>query len=280
MPSAFQDKPEPTESFLRWAGGKRWLVRHLPRILGSFEISGYHEPFLGGGAVFFRSAITGRVSLSDINADLIEAYIQVRDAPDKVASVLATHVNTSEHYYAVRASAPEDSVSRAARFIYLNHTSYNGIYRVNLKGEYNVPFGKPTNPNLPTLEHLLSASRRLRDANIYPSDFLTVKDRIQPGDLVFLDPPYTVAHNSNGFIKYNEKLFSFEDQTRLSTLIDDIRRRQAYYLLTNAAHDSIAALFEKGDRKLELMRGNSIGGIKAKRGSAREYVFTNVPSDG
>jgi len=102
---------------------------------------------------------------------------------------------------------------------------------------------------------------------------------VHAGDLVFLDPPYTVAHNNNGFIKYNQKLFSFEDQTRLSAVIDEIRGRGAYYVLTNAAHESIATLFEKGDRRLELTRGNSIGGRLAKRGSATEYFFTNVPAN-
>lgn len=278
--AAAKDAAEPTQSFLRWAGGKRWLLHHLPAVLGSFEISGYHEPFLGGGALFFGSIITGEAHLSDLNADLIETYIQVRDQPERVANFLETHVNTSEHYYAVRASSPQDPASRAAKFIYLNHTSYNGIYRVNLKGQYNVPFGNPTNANLPSPELLASVSRKLQGVTIGASDFQGAVEQVRAGDLIFLDPPYTVAHNNNGFIKYNQRLFSFEDQTRLSKLIDDVRERDAYYLLTNAAHDSIAALFEKGDRRLELTRGNSIGGRKAKRGSAAEYVFTNACAHG
>lgn len=273
------DVVAPTQPFLRWAGGKRWFIHHLTSILGNFKIDGYHEPFLGGGAVFFHSAITGQASLSDLNADLIDAYIQVRDNAERVAGILATHVNTPEHYYAVRASSPQDPVGRAAKFIYLNHTSYNGIYRVNLQGQYNVPYGNPTKVGLPTLDHLAAISRKLQGATLCISDFQAVIERVRAGDFVFLDPPYTVAHNNNGFIKYNQKLFSFEDQSRLSALVDEIRRRDAYYLLTNAAHESIAAMFEKGDRQLLLKRGNSIGGNKAKRGSATEYVFTNVPSD-
>lgn len=277
--TAAQNLARPTQSFLRWAGGKRWLLHHLPAILGSFEISGYHEPFLGGGAVFFGSTITGQVHLSDLNADLIETYIQVRDHVERVANVLETHVNTSEHYYAVRASSPADPASRAAKFIYLNHTSYNGIYRVNLNGQYNVPFGRPTNVNLPSPELLDSVSRKLQGVTVCVSDFQDTAERVREGDLIFLDPPYTVAHNNNGFIKYNQRLFSFEDQARLSVLIDAMRERGAYYLMTNAAHESIAALFEKGDRMLELSRGNSIGGRKAARGSAAEYIFTNMRAD-
>jgi DNA adenine methylase len=271
------DAVETTQSFLRWAGGKRWLLYHLPEILGNFKINGYHEPFLGGGAVFFGSIITGHAYLSDLNSDLIEAYVQIRDNYELVAGFLKSHVNTAEHYYAVRASKPEDPACRAARFLYLNRTSYNGIYRVNLKGQYNVPFGNRTWGYMPDAKLLASASRKLQGAAINVSDFEAVIDNVQAGDLVFLDPPYTVAHNNNGFVKYNQRLFSFEDQTRLSKLIDDVRAKDAYYLLTNAAHESIATLFEKGDRTLELQRGNSVGGRKAKRGSATEYVFTNVP---
>ena len=191
---------------------------------------------------------------------------------------MKTHVNTSEHYYSVRASSPEDPALRAAKFIYLNHTSYNGIYRVNLNGKYNVPYGGRTNAQIPTRELLAAVSQRLQGSSIAVSDFQDVVQHVRAGDLVFLDPPYTVAHNNNGFIKYNQKLFSFEDQTRLSKVVDEVRECGAYYLLTNAAHESIATLFEKGDRKIELTRGNSVGGTKAKRGSATEYIFTNVPA--
>lgn len=266
-----------TQSFLRWAGGKRWLLHHLPRILGNFEVRGYHEPFLGGGSVFLGTQIAGKAYLSDVNEELIETYIQVRDNPELIAKYLDAHVNTSEHYYAVRATSPEDPATRAARFIYLNHTSYNGIYRVNLSGQYNVPYGNRTWGGLPSSELLSAVSRKLSDALIAVSDFEGVLENIQQGDLVFLDPPYTVTHNNNGFIKYNQHLFSFKDQERLSRVIDGVRERGAYYILTNAAHESIAALFDKGDRRLELKRGNSVGGNKAKRGSAAEYVFTNIP---
>jgi DNA adenine methylase len=266
----------PAQPFLRWAGGKRWLLHHLPHILEGFEIKGYHEPFLGGGAVFFGTAGIGQGFLSDLNGELIEAYTQIRDDPELVADALVEHVNTKEHYYEVRRSEPRTASGRAARFIYLNHTSYNGIYRVNLKGQYNVPYGNRTWGGLPSRELLVSVSQKLRGVSLDECDFEKVVSRAQAGDFVFLDPPYTVAHNNNGFVKYNQKLFSFEDQVRLSEVIDRLREVGAYYLLTNAAHDSIAELFEKGDRRIELSRGSSVGGKQAKRGSATEYIFTNV----
>lgn len=272
--------PQPTSPFLRWAGGKRWLLHRLPELLGSFEIKNYHEPFLGGGALFLGLRVSGHAYLSDLNADLIETYTQVRDQHVQVSELLGGHENTSEHYYTVRSLSPKLAAERAANFIYLNHTSFNGIYRVNLKGQYNVPFGSRKNITWPTAELLSAVSKKLVNTTLKVSDFSSVITSVGTGDLVFLDPPYTVAHNNNGFIKYNQKLFSFEDQTRLSLVIDKIRERGAYYVLTNAAHDSIAALFEKGDRRIELTRGNSIGGRLAKRGSATEYFFTNIPTDG
>jgi DNA adenine methylase len=108
-------------------------------------------------------------------------------------------------------------------------------------------------------------------------DFETALENIGSGDLVFLDPPYTVAHNFNGFVRYNDKLFRFADQHRLSAMIDTLRERGAYYILTNAAHQSIAELFEKGDRRIETSRKNAVGGNKASRGWATEYLFTNLP---
>lgn len=184
--------------------------------------------------------------------------------------------NDPETYYSVRASVPDDKVERAARFLYLNHTSFNGIYRVNLDGVYNVPFGNRPSPQIPTTEHLGDVAKRLNQARLETGDFAKCLKYVNKGDLVFLDPPYTVAHNHNGFIKYNQRLFSFDDQKRLSTLIAEIKERGSYYILANAAHESIANLFDNGDMLIETSRRNSIGGINAARGSATEYLFTNL----
>lgn len=264
--------------FLRWAGGKRWLVHKLPEIVGAFPVQRYHEPFLGGGSIFLGLNPAGRSYLSDLNSELIETYLQVRDHPVRVAHLLTLHPNTSEHYYLVRGAMPGTAVERAARFIFLNQTSFNGIYRVNLKGQYNVPFGNREWARMPSEDELVAISKRLSDAKLAACDFATAIERVEPGDLVFLDPPYTVAHNHNGFVKYNQKLFSFEDQCRLKVAIQLIRDRSAFYILTNAAHRSIADLFASEDRKLEVTRRNTIGGINAGRGTATELLFTNLPT--
>lgn len=263
--------------FLRWAGGKRWLVSFVDELTAGVEIRNYHEPFAGGAAVFFGIDFGNHSYLSDLNADLIETYEAVRDAPEEVWDRLRRYRNTEEDYYAARAARPRKPVTRAARFIFLNHTSFNGLYRVNLRGEYNVPFGYKPSDNRPGVELLKAASARLSSATLTVGDFSASLGEVDQGDLVFLDPPYTVAHNSNGFVKYNDRLFLFTDQQRLSSMIDEIRERGAYYVMTNAAHASIAELFEKGDRRVDTSRKNNVGGKSAIRGRATEYLFTNLP---
>ena len=245
--------------------------------MAGVEIRQYHEPFAGGAAVFFGLPLESKAYLHDLNAELIETYRQIRDYPDEVWRFLRTYRNTKHAYYTARDSTPRLPASRAARFIFLNHASFNGIHRVNLAGRYNVPYGHRTSFNPPQLTDLAEASTRLQAATLIAGDFEYALSNVGPGDLVFLDPPYTVAHNHNGFVKYNDRLFSFSDQRRLSAMIDQIRSRGAFYVLTNAAHQSIAMLFDKGDRRIETSRKNIVGGRAAARGSATEYVFTNLP---
>jgi DNA adenine methylase len=265
-----------TTPFLRWAGGKRWLVPQILTLLDGKQVDNYHEPFLGGGSVFLALSIQGQSHLSDLNNDLIEVYTQVRDHPNEVATAIAKYRNTAEDYYAARASKPEKALERAARFIYLNHTSFNGIFRVNLRGEYNVPFGNRPSPNFPDAIALSAVASRLKSATLMSKDFEASLSKVGPGDLVFLDPPYTVAHNNNGFVKYNQHLFSFDDQKRLAAVIASIRERGADFILTNAAHSSIDALFSPLGRRLTVSRRNVVGGVRAGRGRAEEYLFTSI----
>lgn len=266
----------PVASPLRWAGGKRWLIPKIRELIGDTEISAYHEPFLGGASVFLGLAPFSDTFLSDANAELIAAFTAIRDHPKRIADLAREYANDEDTYYRVRASEPSGRIACAARFLYLNHTSFNGIYRVNLDGVYNVPFGHGRTAHIPTADHLREISDRLKGATLRVGDFAACIGQVGAGDLVFLDPPYTVAHNNNGFIKYNQRLFSFEDQRRLSDLVDEIKWRGAYYILANAAHYSIAELFDKGDTLIETSRRNAIGGSNAARGSATEYLFTNL----
>lgn len=262
--------------FLRWAGGKSWLTKYLDQIIGDQVFNNYHEPFLGGGSIYFYLSPANKAYLSDLNGELIDTYKAIKDAPDDVIAQLQQYHNTSEDYYAIRESVPRTSCEVAARFIFLNQTSFNGIYRVNTHGKYNVPYGNRTKEFLEE-DKLRTASLKLQNATLMEGDFDCIRPNIQKGDLVFLDPPYTVSHNNNGFIKYNQKLFSLEDQYRLRALIDFIKSKGAYYILTNAAHQTILDIFtQENDARYELSRASLIGGENAARGQIKEYVFTNL----
>jgi DNA adenine methylase len=260
--------------FLRWAGGKSWLIKHLKNVK-RLEFNNYHEPFLGGGATFFYLNPANTAFLSDLNKELIDTYKAIRDNVDLVITKLKTFENTEKQYYDIRETTFNDLIDNAAKFIYLNQTSFNGIYRVNLKGIYNVPYGYRSKGFIDE-DLLRSVSLSLQKTELSTSDFDIVRDNITRGDLVFLDPPYTVSHNDNGFIKYNEKLFSLGDQYRLSELISFIKDQDAFYILTNAAHHKVKEIFEKNDQVHELSRANLIGGINAERGSTNELIFTNL----
>jgi len=264
-----------SKPFLRWAGGKSWLIKQLDEFVEINHYNQYHEPFVGGGAIFFHVAPQSNSFLNDLNSELIDTYETVREDVQGVLEELRKFKNTKECYYKVRASNFRSSLKRTARFIYLNQTSFNGIYRVNLKGEYNVPYGYRKKEFLDA-EALISASKKLKNAIFTSGDFVNTIDNVNENDLVFLDPPYTITHNNNGFFKYNAKLFTKEDQYRLSEMIDEIKKKNAYYILTNAAHDKVKEIFNKNDKMFELKRASLIGGKNAKRDKYSELVVTNI----
>ncbi len=261
--------------FLKWAGGKNWLIKHLNSIIGHLEFTTYYEPFLGGGSVFFHLA-PENAKLSDINEELIGAYESLRNDVEGIINLLESWPVNKENYYKIRSTSYDDATSLAARFIYLNRTSFNGIYRVNREGVYNVPYGHNDNYHF-DYDRLRAASSALQNATILASDYESALGGIEPRSLVFLDPPYTVAHNNNGFIQYNKKLFSLEDQYRLRRCIDSIIKADAYFILTNAAHQTIKEIFNDCGTRLELPRYSTLGGKYARRQSISEYVFTNIP---
>lgn len=273
---AVQLKEERIKPFLRWAGGKTWFIDHLEALLDGQHFANYYEPFLGGGSIFFSLSVTDAVAtLSDANTELIDTYISIRDNVEEVIQYFATYENTSDFYYKLREKEPSNPFERAARFIYLNHTSYNGLYRVNRKGKYNVPFGKRKSDTI-DIEEIRKASRALVGANLISGDFENRGDVIQEGTLVFLDPPYTVSHNDNGFVQYNQSIFSIEDQARLARYIQFIMDQGAYFILTNAAHNAIREIFADCGRSMLVERQSLIGGKNAKRGLTSELVFTNI----
>jgi len=261
------------QPFLRWAGGKRWLAKDLTPYLPIESFNNYHEPFLGGGSIFFQLK-PKKAYLSDLNSNLINAYIQVRDNLGGVIENLKGFRNTKEDYYKIRSTVYSSPLKSAAQFIFLNATSFNGIYRVNLNGDYNVPYGNRQGYQF-DFDNLKSVSELLQKASISSGDFYESILNVKRGDLVFLDPPYTVTHNKNGFIHYNKKLFCIEEQKRLSEMIATIKDIGAFYILTNAAHQSVRDIFDHGDSVFEVKRNSLVGGIGAKRGKYREIIMTN-----
>ena len=266
--------------FLRWAGGKRWLTKSFTNYLPT-RFRNYHEPFLGGASIFLHlksnGLINGKSYLSDFNPDLINCYEQIQNQVEDVISELKNLKNTQKDYYKIRGQKPESNILKAAQFIYLNKTSFNGIYRVNLKGEYNVPYGFKKTKDLFEFDNMRSINNILNNnVQFLSNDFYSSIQNIQKGDLVFLDPPYTVAHENNGFIKYNQKIFQWNDQQRLAELVREIISRKAHYILTNAAHSSISDLFSSLGQKHIVERSSNIGGKGAARHKVNEYIFTNI----
>lgn len=267
-------------SFIRWAGGKSWLVPFIKELIDGLEFRNYHEPFMGGASVFFSIDKPEKSYLSDMNEDLVKTFCAIRDNPKRVINYLKEFKTDADSYYAIRDSVPQGKYQRAARFIYLNTYSFNGLYRVNRKGEYNVPYGQREDVVI-NYRKLMEASEKLAGTEIMWQDFEKSKEYIGKGDLVFLDPPYTVSRKSNSmFIKYNSKLFSLEDQYRLGRLVDYISGQGSYFILTNAAHPVVLEIFGDKGRVLTRERDSLIGGRNAFRGKVNEYIFTNIPEKG
>lgn len=261
------------EPFLKWAGGKRWLASSCA-LPSSSTFVRYIEPFLGGGAVFFALS-PARALLSDINSELIALYQIVRDDPDRLKRVLEVHqaLHSPEHYYAVRAEVPATALERAARMLYLNRTCWNGLYRVNRKGEFNVPIGTKTLVTS-SEEDFKKISTALTKAEIRNSDFQSTIEDASAGDFLFVDPPYTVKHNMNGFIKYNENIFSWSDQIRLRDAVTAAAKRGVAVMVTNADHECVRELYERDFLYSSLVRSSVLSGLSSGRGATTEALFS------
>lgn len=260
------------DPFLKWAGGKRWLVQRNTKFVPR-HYQRYIEPFVGGGAIFFSLPDTPFV-IADTNQDLINCYKAIRLEWAAVESLLKIHQrkHSNDYFYEVRLSRPRLLQTKAARFIYLNRTCWNGLYRVNLKGEFNVPRGTKNSVLLET-DDFEKVSSRLVSGAVLCQDFEETLAISGKGDFIFIDPPYTVKHNLNGFLKYNEKIFSWEDQERLQKAVASAVARGAIVTMTNADHESIRKLYS-GMCKIERLRRHSvIAGTANSRGVVSEVLL-------
>lgn len=258
---------------IKWAGGKRWLA---PLVADLYRASGggrLVEPFFGGGAVFFEVGARD-ASVSDANAELIGTYREIRDSPERVAASLAKWPTDRDTFYRLRAHRPSSSVERAARFIYLNRTAFNGLYRVNRAGDFNVPYGCKPGTRMPSAETLVAVSWALRRAQIDVCDFRQALERCAPADFVYLDPPYTVRHNQNGFNRYNERLFTWADQEALAARSTELVVQGGRVVVSNANHESVRGLYSSElFTQRVVSRSTRMAASTAHRGTTTELLL-------
>ena len=264
-------------SFLKWPGGKRWFISRYRHLFPN-QYNRYIEPFVGGGSVFF-SILPNNAHIADINFELINMYIVMRDNSEDLVQMLLQHQerHCEEYYYEIRSNIPVHNVEQAARFLYLNRTCFNGMYRVNRNGLFNVPIGTKTNC-IYDINRFTNYSQALQNVDITVSDFSPIIYEAVAGDLIFVDPPYTIAHNQNSFIKYNERLFTWADQERLLNALCHARDNHAIIFTTNANYQLIRDMYtNQGFYTTVINRYSSISGRADRRGLQEELLITSVP---
>ena len=271
-PSVAAKSRSSVRPFLKWAGGKQWLAPILEGVVPGIRGT-YREPFLGGGAVFFRLRPSDAV-LSDSNGLLVETFQVVRDNVDALIDVLERYPHDQDFYEEMRKARPPSPLLRAARLIYLNKTAFNGLYRENGAGNFNVPFGSFRNPTICQPTRLRAASSALRNVTVVADNYSTAVSIAGQGDLVYLDPPYITGHRDNGFRKYSAHLFTWDDHVDLAKQAEAAADRGAFVIASNADHDDVAALYPSFVR-YRVDRSSLIGGGKSYRRGVSEAVFSS-----
>ena len=233
----------------------------------------YYEPFLGSGSLFFLLR-PRRAFLSDSCAELVETFEAVRDDVSAVLRQLTPLKPDRDLFYAIRSNRSEERFARAAEFVYLNKTCWNGLYRVNSRGEFNVPYGLPKTDHIVDEINLVACSSALgpKRVRLRCCDFEAALRNVREGDLVFLDPPYVTRHNNNGFIDYNEKLFSWTDQERLAQIARQLADNGAHVLVTNAFHRDVIDLYD-GFNVASIDRASTLASNATKRSRVGEALL-------
>src|SRR5258706_9254381 len=200
-PAASESEARPLRPFVKWEGGKRWLARQAKHLQPPKWNGRYYEPFLGGGALFFALK-PARATISDTNEELIAAYTAIRDDAEGVIRLLSSYSYGEKFFYKLRDRNPQRGRTRAARFLYLNRTCWNGLYRVTRAGKFDTPFGRYDNPTICDRQRIRGASKALKRTSLIVGDFEVCARRARRGDFVYFDPPYITGHKNNGFLKY------------------------------------------------------------------------------
>ena len=268
--------------FTKWTGGKRQLLSVIKSLMPE-SYNRYFEPFVGGGALFFELAPKDAI-INDFNSELINCYQQIKDNPSELIKSLSKHKESnSKEYYLNLRSADRDSriekmnnVERAARIMYMLRVNFNGLYRVNSKNQFNVPYGRYKNPQIVDSDLIVSISQYLNENTIHilNGDFEEAVKDVEAGDFVYFDPPYIPLSETSSFTSYTHEGFSYEDQVRLRDTFKKLDEKGAYVMLSNSSSPLVGELYKDFNiHKVSATRAN--GAKSSSRGKIDEIIVTN-----
>ncbi|WP_029179310.1 DNA adenine methylase [Streptococcus suis] len=276
-------RTQPTlQPFTKWTGGKRQLLPVIKSLMPD-NYNSYFEPFIGGGAVFFE-LIPKKAIINDFNSELINCYRQIKDNPQKLIELLVEHQknNSKDYYLELRSVDRDDRIhamtdtERAARIMYMLRVDFNGLYRVNSKNQFNVPYGRYKNPKIVDSDLILSISQYLNKNNIeiLTGDFEKAVEDVGAGDFVYFDPPYIPLSETSAFTSYTHEGFSYEEQVRLRDVFRKLDKKGAYVMLSNSSSPLVEELYKGFNiHKVEAIRTN--GAKVSSRGKISEFIVTN-----
>lgn len=277
-----QKKQTTIQPFTKWTGGKRQLLPVIKSLM-PYNYNSYFEPFIGGGALFFDLS-PDKAIINDFNNELMNCYQQIKKHPQKLIELLTKHQeNNSKEYYLELRAVDRDNrinkmtdVERAARIIYMLRVDFNGLYRVNSKNQFNVPYGRYKNPKIVDSDLILSISQYLNNNNIkiLTGDFEKAVEDAGAGDFVYFDPPYIPLSETSAFTSYTHEGFSYEDQVRLRDVFRKLDKKGVYVMLSNSSSPLVEELYKGFNvHKVEATRTN--GAKASSRGKISEIIVTN-----
>lgn len=275
------ENPVLIKPFLRWVGGKQYLVKHLLKYIPSDLCENgdtYFEPFLGAGSLFLAKC-PEKAILSDMNPHLIHCFKSVRDSPTHVYQLCKRHLRNSSgsYYYRVRElfnrNIDRFDLPQAARFLYLNRTCFNGVFRVNLSGLFNVPFGRKERVSILTLEGFRQISEVLRGAELETCSYEEVLPKVKKGDFVYLDPPYPPIDRTSYFTHYTKERFRVKDQQRLAAFANELKKRGCRVMISNADIPEVRRLY--ANWRVERIEVTRYITCKSQRQRVHELIITN-----
>lgn len=280
-------KKEMPRPFVKWVGGKRQLARQFRDMdlypPDDFDVSRatYFEPFVGGGAMFF-DLMPQRSVLSDMNKELIITYNIIKDNIEDLIKRLKTHQkkNSKDYFLKIRSQDFEKltNINIAARFIYLNRTCFNGMFRVNSKGQFNVPYGKYKNPLICDEDNLKKVSKSLKNIKILHQDYRKVLEKAKKGDFIYFDPPYYPVNKTSNFTSYTKEAFLEKEQEELRDTYLKLHKRGCYVMLSNSDTPFINKLYSGLSKKIKIKKvfaGRNINSKASGRGKIKEVVVIN-----